>query len=72
MLINRENVASGVTEIFSPDGAVQGRFILTDPGDAVFLDDARIFHGVTAIASLDSAKPAIRDVLVITFTRRPG
>jgi hypothetical protein len=72
MLINCDNVASGVTEIFSPDGSALGRFILTDPGDAVFLDDARIFHGVTAIAPLDSTKPAIRDVLVITFTRRPA
>jgi hypothetical protein len=70
MLINRDNVASGVTEVFIPNGSALGRFILTDPGDTVFLDDARVFHDVTAIAPLDSTKPAIRDVLVITFTRR--
>jgi hypothetical protein len=72
MLINRDNVASGVTEIFSPDGSALGHFILTDPGDAVILDDAGVFHGVTAIAPLDSTKPAVRDVLVITFTRCPA
>jgi hypothetical protein len=70
MLINRVNVASGVTEIFDPRGAPLGRFTLADPGDAVFLDDARVFHGVTPIAPLDPARPAIRDVLVITF--KPG
>lgn len=68
MLINRENVSSGVTEIFGANGASLGHFTLSETGDAVFLDDARVFHGVTPIAPLDPQKPAIRDVLVITFT----
>jgi hypothetical protein len=68
MLVNRENVSSGVTQIFDAHGARLGDFTLKDAGDAVFLDDARVFHGVTPIAPLDSQKPAIRDVLVITFT----
>ena len=69
MLVNRDNVSSGVTQIFDAKGASLGDFTLKDAGDAVFLDDARVFHGVTPIAPLDPAKPAIRDVLVITFTR---
>jgi len=69
MLINRENVSSGVTHIFDPNGVSLGSFTLSDAGDAVFLDDARVFHGVTPIAPLDAEAPAIRDVLVITFTR---
>jgi hypothetical protein len=69
MLIHRENVSSGVTEIVGADGTSLGHFTLSDAGDAVFLDDARVFHGVTPIAPLDPTKPAIRDVLVITFTR---
>jgi hypothetical protein len=68
MLVNRENVSSGVTQIFDAHGASLGDFTLKDAGDAVFLDDARVFHGVTPIAPLDPKKPAIRDVLVITFT----
>lgn len=68
MLINRDNVASGITEIFDPDGLSLGSFTLADPGDAVFLDDRRVFHGVTPIAPLTARKPAIRDVLVLTFT----
>ena len=69
MLVNRENVSSGVTQIFDPKGTSLGEFVLKDAGDAVFLDDARVFHGVTPIAPLDPEKPAIRDVLVVTFTK---
>ena len=70
MLIQRENVSSGVTEIVGADGTSLGHFTLSDAGDAVFLDDARVFHGVTPIAPLDPQRKAVRDVLVITFTRR--
>ncbi|HEY2836724.1 MAG TPA: 2OG-Fe dioxygenase family protein [Rhizomicrobium sp.] len=69
MLINRKNVSSGVTEIFDAKRASLGHFTLSDAGDAVFLDDARVFHGVTPIAPLDPQMPGIRDVLVITFTK---
>jgi hypothetical protein len=68
MLIQRDNVDSGVTQIFDPQGRPLGSFTLADPGDAVFLDDRRVFHGVTPIQPLDPARPAIRDVLVITFS----
>lgn len=70
MLIDRVNVQSGVTDIFAPAGARLGSFTLTLPGDAVFLDDHRVLHGVTAIAPDDPAAPALRDVLVVTFRRQ--
>lgn len=69
MLVDRRNVDSGVTDIFAPDGASLGSFTLVAPGDAVFLDDRRVLHGVTAIRPLDPALPAIRDVLVVTYRR---
>jgi hypothetical protein len=73
MLTARHNVASGVTDIFTPQGESLGAFTLTRPGDAVFLDDHRVLHGVTAIGPLDPALPARRDVLVATFRREaPG
>ena len=62
-------MASGVTQIFDLEGRPLGEFTLTDPLDAVFLDDRRIFHGVTPIAPLDSASKACRDVLVLTYRR---
>jgi hypothetical protein len=69
LLVNRRNVSSGVTQIFDPEGRPLGEFTLTDPLDAVFLDDQRVFHGVTPIAPLDPALKAFRDVLVLTFRR---
>jgi len=69
MLVNRHNVASGVTDIFGPDGARLGAFTLEQPRDSVFLDDHRVLHGVTAIHPLEPGAPALRDVLVATFRR---
>ena len=69
MLVARENVAAGVTDIFDPTGAALGSFTLLEPLDAVFIDDHRVFHGVTAIEAVDPSRPAYRDVLVTTFRR---
>jgi len=69
MLVNRCNVASGVTDVFTPDGARLGAFTLERPRDGVFLDDHRVLHGVTAIRPLEPGEPARRDVLVATFRR---
>jgi len=69
MLINRENVSSGITHVSNANGNPLGQFTLSETGDAVFLDDMRVLHGVTPIEPLDPGKLAIRDVLVITFTR---
>jgi len=67
MLLDRQNVLEGVTEIGRPDGTSLGRFTLTQPGDAVLLDDRRVLHGVTPIHRLSPGAAAFRDVLVVTF-----
>lgn len=67
LLIDRENIASGMTTIHDDDGHELGHFTLTRPLDAALVDDARVFHGVTAVTPLDPDKPAHRDVLVVTF-----
>lgn len=69
LLIRRRNIASGTTTIHAPDGASLGSFTLTEPFDATFIDDARVFHGVTSVTPLDPALPAYRDVLVVTLRR---
>lgn len=69
MLVDRTNVDRGVTDIYAPDGTSLGSFTLTAPGDAVFLDDHRVLHGVTPIQPVDPGQPALRDVLVVTFRR---
>lgn len=67
LLIRRENVEEGVTEIGGASGGTLGRFTLEKPGDLVLLDDRKIRHGVTPIVPEDPSAPAFRDVLVVTW-----
>jgi hypothetical protein len=67
LLIQRRNIASGVTSIHAPDGRRLGHFTLTQPFDAALVDDTRVAHGVTPVEALDPSLPADRDVLVVTF-----
>jgi hypothetical protein len=71
LLVDRKNVESGVTSIFGLDRCHLGDFTLTDPLDAVFLQDNRVVHGVTTIRPLDANQVARRDVAVITFRAEP-
>jgi hypothetical protein len=56
-----------VTTIHGAGGAPLGAFTLTVPFDAAIVDDRRVAHGVTPVEPIDPAKPAFRDVLVVTF-----
>ncbi|BCT92387.1 hypothetical protein LYSHEL_14110 [Lysobacter helvus] len=69
LMVDRANIASGTTTIHSADGTLLGSFTLHDPLDAALVDDARVFHGVTPVTPVDAAKPAHRDVLVVTLKR---
>lgn len=69
LMIRRTNIAQGTTTIHARDGHLLGSFTLTDPFDAALVDDARVYHGVTAVEPIDATKPAHRDVLVVTFKR---
>jgi hypothetical protein len=69
LMVRRENVASGVTAIRDHDRNELGSFTLTDGLDAAWVDDARVFHGVTPVVPVDPTRPAYRDVLVVTFRR---
>ena len=69
LLISRVNVQSGETSIHDLAKQPLGSFTLTEPLDAAFTDDNRVFHGVTPIEPLDPAQPGHRDVLVVTFRR---
>ncbi len=69
LLVNRRNIARGMTTIHAPDGRELGHFTLTEPLDAAIVDDARVAHGVTPVEPIDPDQPAYRDVLVVTFRR---
>jgi hypothetical protein len=70
MLVNRCNVSSGITHIYDSTGGSLRQFTLIEPLDTVFVDDARVRHGVTPIEPLDPGTKAFRDVLILTY-RRP-
>jgi len=67
LLVARRNIAQGTTTIHDLDRRLLGSFTLTDPFDAAIVDDARVYHGVTAVEPIDPASAAYRDVLVVTF-----
>ena len=67
MLVNRDNIVSGITTVYDLAGRPLGDFTLTEPFDATLIDDARVAHGVTAVTPLDPARAGNRDVLVVTF-----
>lgn len=67
LLVDRQNIASGVTTIHALDGTRLGSFTLMTPLDAALVDDARVAHGVTPVEAIDADRPAYRDVLVVTF-----
>ncbi len=69
LMVARVNIASGATSIHGLDRALLGSFTLEAPLDAALVDDHRVFHGVTPVRPLDPARPAHRDVLVVTFRR---
>lgn len=70
LLVNRTNIASGMTSVHDLAGHPLGDFTLTAPFDAALVDDARVMHGVTPVEPVDQAEPGYRDVLVVTFRRK--
>ena len=71
MLVNRKNVESGVTSIYGLDHSHLGDFTLTDPLDAVFLQDPRVFHGVTATARWSPIRSRAAMSRSSPFAQRP-
>jgi hypothetical protein len=69
LMVRRENIASGETTIYDLRKSPLGSFTLTAPLDTAWVDDSRVFHGVTAVTPIDPLLPAYRDVLVVTFRR---
>lgn len=69
LMVRRENIASGETTIYDMRKRPLGSFTLTAPFDAAWVDDGRVYHGVTAVTPIDPRLPAYRDVLVVTFRR---
>ncbi len=72
LMIGRENIERGETSIHDLAGKPLGSFTLATPLDAALVDDHRVYHGVTPVAPIDPALASHRDVLVVTFHRKPA
>ncbi len=70
LLVTRRNIEQGTTVVYDLERRELGSFTLTQPFDAAFVEDGRVYHGVTAVTPLDPAQAAHRDVLVLTFRAR--
>ena len=67
MVLHRENITGGVNHIYDNNKRLLFGSVLTEPGDALLIDDRMVWHGVSEIYPIDIEKPAYRDVLVLTF-----
>ncbi len=67
MMVKRVNISSGTTTMHDLEQRKLDSFTLTQPFDSAIVNDWRCMHGVTPVEQIDPAKPAYRDVLVITF-----
>jgi hypothetical protein len=72
MMVRRSNISSGTTTLHDLHQRPLDSFTLTQPFDSAIVDDARCLHGVTPVEQIDPVLPAFRDVLVVTFKRKPS
>ena len=69
LLTGYANILGGETRVQDARGRLLLRHRLTQPGEALLLDDSRTRHGTSPIEPRDPDAPAWRDTLVLTFAR---
>jgi hypothetical protein len=69
LLIGRDNAIGGESTVTDMAGEHILTTTMADPGTLLLGDDRRTLHGVSPIRPRDPARPARRDVLVVTFAR---
>jgi hypothetical protein len=67
MVLDRHNIAGGVNHIYDDAKRLVFGAVLENAGDAVLIDDRKVWHGVSEVYPVDDNLPAHRDVLVLTF-----
>jgi hypothetical protein len=70
MLIERNNITGGVSHIYANDKTLQFSAVLETLGDAILIDDQKVWHGVSEVYALDNTHSGYRDVLVLTFHKQ--
>jgi hypothetical protein len=72
LLIDRSNARGGQSTVVDQSGGPLLTTILAEPGTLLASDDRRTKHAVSPMGPVNPARPARRDVLVVTFAARPG
>lgn len=67
VLINREGVTGGESELYDRDRTPIYWTTLLEPYEAIVIDDRRVFHGVSAVRSEAGVRTGVRDMMLIDF-----
>jgi hypothetical protein len=67
MLMARVGVKGGETRVFDADGPAGQRFTMSQAGQMLLLDDARVIHESTPIQPTEANRIGHRDTLVVTL-----
>ena len=71
-LMSRSNVEGGYSRIYDNSKKLKVELLLESPMDTLFWVDHDVLHSVTPITCKNADRPAIRDVLGITYKFDPG
>ncbi|MFD4543750.1 2OG-Fe dioxygenase family protein [Streptomyces bauhiniae] len=67
VLINREGVVGGESQLYDRDKQPIFRTTLLEPFESIVIADRRVFHGVSAITPAEDAHRGVRDMMLIDF-----
>jgi hypothetical protein len=69
MMINRQQVSGGSTLLYDQAGVLLHQQTLKDAMETAFINDERIYHGVSPVIPKTPGSYGYRDMLVITFRK---
>ncbi|WP_326630270.1 2OG-Fe dioxygenase family protein [Streptomyces sp. NBC_01761] len=67
VLINREGVTGGESQLYDRDRSPIFRTTLLEPLESIVIDDRRVFHGVSGVTPAPGVTEGIRDMMLIDF-----
>jgi hypothetical protein len=67
MVLKRHNITGGVNHIYDAAKRLVFGGILENTGDAILIDDRKVWHGVSEVYPDGDNSSCYRDVLVLTF-----
>ncbi|WP_067734363.1 2OG-Fe dioxygenase family protein [Novosphingobium naphthalenivorans] len=72
LLMGGSGFTGGETCVEDQSGHVLLKHRLSEPGEALLLDDKAVRHGTSPVEAVQAGAPAWRDTLVLTFAEAPA